>query len=206
MTSIGAGRTTPWVVVWLRPERPESVSDYLPRVCTTLDAAHGRSDAALRLLAESVTTAAPCRALRDRGPSPRRARRHGARPEPRSLRALCSIEQLIVARPGVSGGWRFAVVRHGRLAGAGVSRPGAPPMPVVDAVRAGAQTVVPAPDRLRGTPAEEAALVYRWVTATDARIVDTTDGFALPRGSACGWDAWAAAARSARTGNTRAGH
>ncbi|WP_409563425.1 MULTISPECIES: DEDD exonuclease domain-containing protein [unclassified Gordonia (in: high G+C Gram-positive bacteria)] len=188
-------------------ERPESVSDYLPRVCTALDAAHGRSDAALRLLAESVTTAALAEhfetAARRRDELAATVRVLGAA---QRLRALCSIEQLIVARPGVSGGWRFAVVRHGRLAGAGVSRPGAPPMPVVDAVRAGAQTVVPAPDPLRGTPAEEAALVYRWVTATDARIVDTTDGFALPRGSACGWDAWAAAARSARTGNTRAGH
>jgi len=53
-------------------------------------------------------------------------------------------------------------------------------------------------DPLRGAPAEEAALVYRWITAGDARIVDTSDGFALPRASACGWADWAARARSAR--------
>ena len=152
MTSIGAGRTTPWVVVWLRPNGRSR--------CRTTCRASASSRCRTRPVRRRAALARrvgdhrrPCRALRDRGPSPRRARRHGARPgAAQRLRALCSIEQLIVARPGVSGGWRFAVVRHGRLAGAGVSWPGAPPMPVVDAVRAGAQTVVPAPDPLRGTP------------------------------------------------------
>ncbi|MFT4201977.1 MAG: hypothetical protein QM634_14720, partial [Gordonia sp. (in: high G+C Gram-positive bacteria)] len=114
------------------------------------------------------------------------------------LRALCAIEQLVIARPDDTGGWRLAVVRHGRLAGAGSVPRGAPPMPVVEAVLASAQTIVPDDGPLRGAPAEEAALVYRWVTAPDARIVDTTAGLALPRHSACGWERWAAAARTAR--------
>lgn len=179
--------------------RPESVTDYLPRVRAAIDAANGRSDRVLHVLAESVAAAAAAEhfetAVRRRD---QLAETVSALGRAQRLRALCSIEHLVVARPKPAGGWQFAVVRHGRLAGAGVSRPGVPPMPVVEAVVAAAQTVVASDDPLRGAPAEEAALVYRWITAGDARIVDTSDGFALPRASACGWADWAARARSAR--------
>ncbi len=179
---------------------PESVSDYLPRVRAALDTAHGRTDAALCALADTVTAAAVAEQFETA------ARRRdqladtvAALGRSQRLFALCAIEHLVVARPSADGGWRFAVVRHGRLAGAGTSGRGTPPMPVVDAVVATAETVIPADDPLRGAPAEEAALVYRWVTAADARIVNTVAGFALPRRSACAWDRWATAARSARS-------
>ncbi|GED98611.1 hypothetical protein nbrc107697_26500 [Gordonia crocea] len=178
---------------------PEPVADYLSRVRNALELAAGRSDEALRTMAVAVRSAAAAEhfetAARRRD---QLADTISAISATHRLRALCAVGQLVVARPATDGGWRFAVVRHGRLAGAGTSRPGAPPMPVVDAVLAGAQTVRPTDGPLRGAAPEEAALVYRWATAADARIVDTTDGFALPRHSACGWTGWAATARSAR--------
>ncbi|GAB11839.1 DNA polymerase III epsilon subunit [Gordonia araii NBRC 100433] len=186
-------------------ERPESVSAYLPRVQTALDVLSGRSDAALRELCDAVTSAAASEhfetAARRRD---QLAETVSALERTQRLRALCAIEQIVVARPDSAEGWRFSVVRHGRLAGAGTAVRGTPPMPVVDAVVAAAQTIVPDDDPLRGAPAEEASLVYRWVTAPDSRIVDTTGGFALPRHSACGWERWRATARSAR--HAGAGH
>ena len=53
-------------------------------------------------------------------------------------------------------------------------------MPVVDALVAAAETVLPGPGPLRGAPAEEVGLVYRWMTEPGARIVSTSEPVALP--------------------------
>ena len=47
------------------------------------------------------------------------------------LAALTGIAELVAARPAAGGGWELAVVRHGRLAGAGVSPPGVHPRPTL---------------------------------------------------------------------------
>ena len=62
----------------------------------------------------------------------------GALGRAQRLAALAGLAEVVGARPDGSGGWELAVVRHGRLAAAGVARRGVPPMPVVDALRAGA--------------------------------------------------------------------
>jgi DNA polymerase-3 subunit epsilon len=54
-------------------------------------------------------------------------------------------------------------------------------MPVVAALAAGAETVLPEPGPLYGAPHEEVALVYRWLTGPGVRIVCATSGFSLPR-------------------------
>ncbi len=74
-----------------------------------------------------------------------------------------AVDELVGARPDGRGGWEIAVVRHGRLAAAGVAARGVPPMPVIDALRAGAQVVLPGPGPLRGAPAEEVGLLHRWL-------------------------------------------
>ncbi|OLT46987.1 hypothetical protein BJF85_00590 [Saccharomonospora sp. CUA-673] len=106
------------------------------------------------------------------------------------LAALASIEQLIGAAPDGHGGWEFAVIRHGRLASAGTARRGTPPMPVVDALVASAETVLPSPGPLRGAPAEETALLLRWLTTPGTRLVRTTAPWCEPAAGAGGWGPW----------------
>ena len=71
------------------------------------------------------------------------------------LRALASVAELVAARPDGNGGWQLAVIRCGQLAAAGVARRGVPPMPVVDAISAGAQAILPVAAPLGGALVEE---------------------------------------------------
>ncbi|KKE98647.1 hypothetical protein WN67_28110 [Mycolicibacterium obuense] len=118
------------------------------------------------------------------------------------LRALSVIGELIAARPDGERGWHLAVIRHGQLAAAGVAPRGVPPMPVVDALCAAAQTVLPSAAPHGGALIEEIALIARWLTHPGVRIVRTSseseDGYCSPIGAAGRWAAWAASARSAR--------
>ncbi|MXI82098.1 hypothetical protein GR254_24755, partial [Mycobacterium tuberculosis] len=50
------------------------------------------------------------------------------------------------------GGYQLAVIRHGQLAAAGRAPRGVPPMPVVDAIRRGAQAILPTPAPQAGRP------------------------------------------------------
>jgi DNA polymerase-3 subunit epsilon len=120
------------------------------------------------------------------------------------LRALAVLPELIAVAPATpgtpTGGYHIAVIRHGQLAAAGTAKRGVPPMPVVDALAAGAQVVLPTPTPLGGALVEETALVARWLGSPGVRIVRVADagGWASPLRSAGAWAAWAATARSAR--------
>lgn len=119
------------------------------------------------------------------------------------LRALTAVPELIAAAPDGpdgKGGYQLAVVRHGQLAAAGTARRGVPPMPVVEALCAAAQTILPLPAPLGGALVEETALIARWLAGPGVRIVrvSSPDGWASPLGSAGTWAGWAASARSAR--------
>ncbi len=114
------------------------------------------------------------------------------------LRALAAVTELVAARPDGAGGWHLAVIRHGQLAAAGTARRGVPPMPVVDAICVGAQTVLPTDAPLGGALVEETGLIARWLTQPGVRIVRAEPGYASPVGSAGRWAGWAASARSAR--------
>lgn len=115
------------------------------------------------------------------------------------LRALTNVAELVAAAPDGSGGWHLAVIRRGQLAAAGSAPRGVPPMPVVDAIAAGAQTVLSSSAPLGGALVEETALIARWLAAPGVRIVRVAgDGWASPLRSAGAWAGWAAAARSAR--------
>ncbi|OBJ15766.1 hypothetical protein A9W93_24055 [Mycobacterium colombiense] len=121
------------------------------------------------------------------------------------LRALAALPELIAAAPDGEGGYHLAVIRHGQLAAAGSARRGVPPMPVVDAIVAGAQAILPTPAPLGGALVEETALIARWLTAPGVRIVRVAeDGWASPLRSAGAWSAWAATARSARLAGEQA--
>ncbi|BBY97799.1 DEDD exonuclease domain-containing protein [Mycolicibacterium fallax] len=114
------------------------------------------------------------------------------------LRTLAGLDELVAARPADGGGWELAVIRRGRLAAAGNAARGVPPMPVIDALCAAAQTVLPAAEPLGGALVEETGLLVRWLTGPGVRIVRATDGWATPLGAAGRWAQWAATARSAR--------
>ncbi|MDT5117889.1 MAG: polymerase subunit epsilon [Mycobacterium sp.] len=116
------------------------------------------------------------------------------------LRALAALSELVAAAPDGGGGYHLAVIRCGQLAAAGTARRGVPPMPVVDAIHAGAQAILPTAAPLGGALVEETALIARWLLAPGVRIVRVADdvGWASPLRSAGTWAAWAAAARSAR--------
>ncbi|MBT0565297.1 DEDD exonuclease domain-containing protein [Williamsia sp. CHRR-6] len=115
------------------------------------------------------------------------------------LAGLCAIAELVAAGPDGTGGWELIVVRHGQLAAAGTARRGVPPIPVAAALAASAQTITPEAGPLRGAPAEEAWLIYRWLTSGDTRIVCSTSGFTSPVGSAARWSTWRATAAAARS-------
>ena len=118
------------------------------------------------------------------------------------LHALAAVDELVAARPDGSGGWHLAVVRHGQLAAAGNARRGVPPMPVVDAICAAAQSILRSSSPLGGSLVEETALVARWLTQAGVRIVrvetPTGFGYLTPLGAAGRHAEWAASARSAR--------
>ena len=92
------------------------------------------------------------------------------------LRALAAVTEMVAARPDGAGGWHLAVIRHGQLAAAGTARRGVPPMPVVDAICAGAQAVLPTEAPLGGALVEETALIARWLAQPGVRIVRAEPG------------------------------
>jgi DNA polymerase-3 subunit epsilon len=109
------------------------------------------------------------------------------------LAALAAVPELVGARPDGRGGWEVAVLRHGRLAAAGNARRGVAPMPVIDALRLGAQTVLPGDGPLRGAPPEEVGILHRWLSTGGTRLVAGQWG--EPARGALSWGAWAERAR-----------
>ncbi|MFC5993407.1 DEDD exonuclease domain-containing protein [Pseudonocardia hispaniensis] len=156
----------------------------------------GRDDAALHALAAEVAALADRR--RYESAARRRDRLAGlivALERTQRLGTLAALPEVVGARPDGQGGWELATIRYGRLAGADVARRGTPPMPVVDALRQGAQVIIPGSGPLRGAPAEEVRLVYRWLTTGGTRLVHTEPNWAEPARGAAAWGAWVVRAR-----------
>lgn len=114
------------------------------------------------------------------------------------LAALAALPEVVAARPDGDGGWEFAVVRYGRLASAGVARRGTRYLPVVEALVASAETVVPGDGPLRGASPEEAGLVLRWLNRAGTRLVRCEEPWASPAASAGGWREWVELADAGR--------
>ena len=170
-----------------RAERLLAGAEHTPLVDVLAEvealAAHGRYETAAR--------------LRDHAATAIDALWRGQR-----LRALVAVDELVAARPDGAGGWHLAVVRSGQLSAAGNAPRGVPPMPVVEAISAGAPTILAAPAPLGGALVEETGLIARWLAAPGVRVVriDTAseEGYASPIGAAGALAAWSALARSAR--------
>lgn len=96
------------------------------------------------------------------------------------LAALTGIAELAAARPAARGGWELALVRYGRLAGAGVSPPGVHPRPTIAAIRATAETVPPGHGPVPHASAEETERILSWLERPETRLVEMSSGWASP--------------------------
>ncbi len=176
----------------------QTVEQYEPEVVRVREVIAGRDDAVLhRLRAELDRLSASERfeqaaEHRDQLAALVRALDRGQR-----MATLAGIDELVAARPDGSGGWQFAVVRHGRLAGAGTAPRGASPMPVVDALQASAETVRPGDGPLRGATADELRILLRWLPG--ARMVRCSQPWAEPVAATASWTAWLDRAVAARS-------
>jgi DNA polymerase-3 subunit epsilon len=179
----------------------QSVAEYAPAARAVTDLLAGHSDHPLRELAEEVERLGSAQRFesaatrRDRLADLLVALRRAQR-----LEGLAALPELVAARPDGAGGWELAVLRHGRLAAAGVARRGVPPMPVVAALQASAETVRPGPGPLRGAPAEEAGVLLRWLERPGTRLVHCPTPWTEPAHGAGRWAGWLATARAAPAG------
>ena len=174
----------------------QDVDGYAPAVASWRRLVDGLDDGPLHALAAEVGGLADQERFEVAGSRrDRLAGLIGALGRAQRLSALAGLAEVVGARPDGGGGWELAVVRHGRLAAAGVARRGVPPMPVVDALRAGATTVLPGPGPLRGAAAEEVRLLYRWLTGGGTRLVLSDRPWEEPARGAGSWAEWARRAR-----------
>ncbi|SCL18047.1 DNA polymerase-3 subunit epsilon [Micromonospora pallida] len=96
------------------------------------------------------------------------------------LTALTRIAELAAARPARDGGWELALVRHGRLAGAGVSPPGVHPRPTLRLIRATAETVPAGHGPVPAATAEETERILSWLERPETRLVEMSAGWSSP--------------------------
>ncbi|WP_253834812.1 DEDD exonuclease domain-containing protein [Actinokineospora globicatena] len=177
----------------------QTVEEYAPAVESAVSLVAGQDLAPLHRLHLRLTDLSATQryeqagADRDRMRSLIRALDKGQR-----LSALAAVGELVAARPDGAGGWEFAVVRHGRLASAGVARRGVSPMPVVAALVASAETVLPEPGPLFGAPAEEVGVVLRWLDKPGTRMVQCSQPWTEPAQAAARWRPWLDRADHAR--------
>ncbi|MEO3939079.1 DEDD exonuclease domain-containing protein [Dermatophilaceae bacterium Soc4.6] len=99
---------------------------------------------------------------------------------------LATSPELVAARRAEHGGWELACVRHGRLAGTGVSPRGADPLPYVASLRATAEVVAAPTGPVPAATADETELVLRWLEQPGTRIVDIEGTWSCPVGGAAG--------------------
>ncbi len=92
----------------------------------------------------------------------------------RQLAALATVEE-VVAAECVEGAWHVHVIRHGRLAAAGLAPRGEDPRPLLEALLLTADVVQPGEALI-----EESEILWRWLTSGDARLVRTTAPLSLP--------------------------
>ncbi|MGA9748810.1 MAG: DEDD exonuclease domain-containing protein [Nocardioides sp.] len=99
------------------------------------------------------------------------------------LRALTRCPEVVAARRETTG-WAVHVVRHGRLAAAGVIPPGANAGTWVDGLRGSADTVTPGPGPTPAATAEETEKLLRWLESDGVRLVHVEGEWSCPVGGA----------------------
>jgi DNA polymerase-3 subunit epsilon len=87
------------------------------------------------------------------------------------LRWISTQCEIVAAQPAPDGGWEIHVIRFGRLAAAGIVKPGFDPMPHIDALTATAEFIIPGLDPAPAGVTEEAFDLLRWLEQPDVRLV-----------------------------------
>ncbi len=95
------------------------------------------------------------------------------------IRALTRCPEVVAARRE-DGRWHVHVVRHGRLAAAGVIPAGADATLWVLDLRASAETVLAGPGPLPASTAEEVELILRWLESDGVRLVHVEGEWTCP--------------------------
>jgi DNA polymerase-3 subunit epsilon len=100
------------------------------------------------------------------------------------LQALTGCPEIVAARRQDDGRWAVHVVRHGRLAAAGVIPAGAHAGQWVTELRNEAETVVPGPGPTPAASAEESERILRWLESEGVRLVHADGEWTCPVGGA----------------------
>ncbi len=96
------------------------------------------------------------------------------------LRALTGCPEIVAARRNDLGRWEVHVVRHGRLAAAGLIPAGASARDWTETLRAGADTVLPGPGPAPAATTEESEKVLRWLEQPGVRLVTVEGTWSCP--------------------------
>ncbi|HSE09601.1 MAG TPA: DEDD exonuclease domain-containing protein [Nocardioidaceae bacterium] len=98
------------------------------------------------------------------------------------LRGLTRCSELVAARREDDGRWAVHVVRHGRLAAAGIIPAGAHAGEWVRQLRASAETVDSGPGPTPAATAEETEKILRWLESDGVRLVHVEGEWSSPLG------------------------
>jgi DNA polymerase III subunit epsilon len=93
--------------------------------------------------------------------------------------SLAGCRQIVAAR-WEAPNWEIHVVRHGRLAAAGLSRPGEVPQAVARALVATAETVLPPIGPQSAATVEETLRIADWLERPGARLIEIDGDWAWP--------------------------
>ncbi|WP_110181649.1 DEDD exonuclease domain-containing protein [Nocardioides solisilvae] len=96
------------------------------------------------------------------------------------LSTLARCPQLVAGRREDDGRWAVHVVRHGRLAAAGVIPPGADAHQFVAELTASAETVPPGPGPVPAASAAETEKVLRWLESPGVRLIEVEGEWTCP--------------------------
>jgi DNA polymerase-3 subunit epsilon len=96
------------------------------------------------------------------------------------LTALSRCPEIVAARREQDGRWAVHVVRHGRLASAGVIPPGSDARVFVEQLRRDAETVRPSSGPIPAATAEESERIMRWLESDGVRLVSVEGEWSCP--------------------------
>ncbi len=100
------------------------------------------------------------------------------------LGAITTCPELVGARRDDAGRWEVHVVRHGRLAAAGIIPGGVSAREWTQQLRASADTVIPGPGPAPAATTEESEKILRWLELPRTRLVHVEGVWACPLGGA----------------------